>query len=81
MRWGYQIYLNLIHLNASIGCLKEIADMKSIGPSRILEASKYVQEVGNINDIDSEEEWLDANDSDGDTTRNFFEIFDDQEDI
>ena len=55
--------------------------MKSIGPSSILEASKYVQEVGNINDIDSEEEWLDANDSDGDTTRNFFEIFDDQEDI
>ena len=35
---------------------KEDADMKSIGPCRILEASKHVQEVGNINHSDGEEE-------------------------
>ena len=32
------------------------ADMKSIGPCRILEASKHVQEVGNINHSGGEEE-------------------------
>ena len=30
------------------------ADMKSIGPSSILEASKYLEEVGNMNDSDSD---------------------------
>ena len=57
------------------------ADLKSIGPRSILEASKYVQEFENINNSDSEEELLDADDSDGDATRNIFEIFDDEEDV
>ena len=38
------------------------AHMKRIGPSSFLETSKYMQEVGNTNDSDSKEEWLDAND-------------------
>ena len=33
-------------------------------------------EVGNINDRDSDKEWLDANDLDGDTTRNTVKTFD-----
>ena len=47
----------------------------------MLEASKYMEEVGNTYDSGSEEKWRDTNDSAGDTTRNIFKFFDDEEDI
>ena len=50
--------------------------MKRICHSSILEASTYVLEVGNINNSNNKQEWLDANDLDGATIRNIFKIFD-----
>lgn len=50
--------------------------MKRICPSSILEASTYVLEVGNINNSNNKQKWLDANDLNGATIRNIFKIFD-----
>lgn len=52
------------------------AGMKSIYPSSMLEASTYVLEVGNINNSNNKQEWLDANDLEVATIRNNFKIFD-----
>lgn len=58
--------------------LDEEPNVQAVNSSGLSTASKYVSDYG-IEDESDEEEWVEENEEDED--RNFFDVFDDEDDL